>query len=90
MKPVIAPPVFEAAMRMASACAPTRLAAAMFGSRKTAAFCICLIMSSSSFEAVTLFTPKEKTWIPRISSHFLERISFRASAISTVCPGKAL
>ena len=59
INPVIAPAVFAAAVRMASACAPASVAAAIPGSRITADFWSCLIMSSSSLDAVTLFIPKE-------------------------------
>ena len=41
-------------------------------------------------DAVTELIPMEKIEMPRIPDHFSESTSFSASAISIVCPGKAL
>ena len=81
---------FLAASCMACACAPTMVAAAMVGSRMTAVRCRFLIIASSSSEALTEFTPKDATLMPRSSAHFLDSTSLSASAISMVWPGSAL
>ena len=75
---------FAAADFMASACAPTRCAAAMFGLRNTALFCRSLIICSSSSEALTEFTPTDTTEMPRSSLHLPESATFIASANSAV------
>jgi hypothetical protein len=89
INPVIAPPELDAAAFIASACAPTRVAAAMVGSRIIALCWSSLIISSSSLDALTELTPNDAISIPRVSLHLDERISLRASAISLVWPGSA-
>ena len=89
MKPAMAPDSFAAAVRIASDCAAAMFAAAIAGSRMTAAFCRSLIIRSSSSDAAIVFTPKEATSMPRRSAHFSESTSLRASASSVVCAGTA-
>lgn len=89
MNPTAAPALLEAAMRMASACDAARFAAAIVGSRMTAAFCSSLIMASSSGEATMEFTPKAATSMPRICPQDWESSSFSACASSLVCAGTA-
>ena len=90
-KPINAPAdSFAAAAFMASACAPTRWAAAMPGLRSTALRCRSLIICSSSSDAVTELMPTETTLMPRSSLHLPERAAFIASASSAVWPGSAL
>lgn len=68
----------------------TKVAAAILGLRITAVLCNSLIIASSSLEADTEFTPKDTIFNPLVSVHFFESTSFNASAISIVCPGRAL
>lgn len=87
IKAMAAPPVFWAAIFMASPWAPTRWAAARVGSVKAALRCSSFMVCSSSSLAVTLATPKDTISIPRRSRHFLDSTSFSASASSMVWPG---
>ena len=90
IKALPAPAGFAAAVRMASLCALARFAAAIVGSRMTAAFCRSLIICSSSLEAAMEFMPKLTTSIPRRSRQSAESSSFRIFESSTVCAGIAL
>ena len=75
---------FAAALCIAAACAPTRCAAAMVGSRNAALRCSSFIIFSSSSLAFTLETPKETISSPRRSRHLEESTSLSACAISMV------
>ena len=83
-KPFIAPPELEAAAFMASACAPTRVAPAIFGFCKTAVRWSSLIISASSGGSVTDPSAMLTTLRPRSSPHFVERAVFIASSNSVL------
>ena len=84
------PPSLPAAVRIASDCASTRTPAPIAGFDMAMPIWIFWIFASSSSLALTLFTPKETIARPRSSVHFLESTSFRASAISNVCPARSV
>ena len=90
MNPAMAPLEFDAAARMASPCAAAMLAAAIVGSRMTAARWRSFIAWASSSRAAMEFIPNEAMAIPRSSDHWAERISLSAVASSDVWPGMAL
>ena len=84
IKPVIAPAWLPAAVLIASACAPTSVAAAILVSRKTALFCRFLIISASSSGRVTEPSATLTTRRPRNSFHLAESASFMAASSSVV------
>ena len=90
IKPAIAPLGLAAAARIASLWALAILAAAIVGSRMTAAFCRSLIICSSSCEAAIELTPKLTISTPRRSRQSAERTSMSARASAVVWPGMAL
>ena len=85
IKPVMAPFSLEAAAFIASACAPTSVAAAMVGSRMIAVRCACFIISASSSGRVTEPSATLTTLSPRSSPHFDESASFMAFSRSVLC-----
>ena len=84
-KPVIAPASFEAAAFIACACAPTRVAAAMVGSRMIAVRCACFIISASSSGSVTEPSAMLTILSPRSSPHLAVSVSFIAFSRSVLC-----
>ena len=84
IKPVIAPAWLPAAVFMASACAPTSVAAAMVGSRMMAVRWACLIISASSSGSVTDPRAMLTTFRPRSSPHLAESATFMASSRSVL------
>ena len=85
MKPVMAPALLPAAVFIASACAATSVAPAMFGFVRAAFRCIVLIISASSSGNVT--EPKAMLTIcnPLVAAHFWESASFIAFSSSVLC-----
>ena len=81
--------VLEAAAFMASAWAPTNVAAAILALRITAVFCRSLIIFSSSSGIFTLLKPIETISIPRRLLHFSLSTSFRAWAMVSVLPASS-